>query len=357
MEIRRTAPSFLPTSAVLEMTYTCNHECLFCSYPWEYGPSNYQKGRVLTLDEWKECIKKLVDMGVCNISYTGGEPLLNPHIKELIEYKASLKAKFITENLEIEEKEPFQYLISNGQLLDYDFLLFFKKHNVSLSISLPGLRTYHEHTGNGSYEKILTLFRIAKDIGINTAVNIAVSRKNLFELYETISNALLAGANTLLLNRFLPGGRGMLNADELFLNKEETREMLSIAEEVLRKANRFGSVGTELPMCLINDMKFENLSVGTRCSAAVGFFVVGPEGRIRVCNHSPVQLFHYTEIDKVKTDDYWKTFVFKRFLPENCLHCNLNLLCDGGCREAAHIYNNHFKSEDPLFVRCGSGNF
>jgi MoaA/NifB/PqqE/SkfB family radical SAM enzyme len=96
MENRKIAPSFLPTSAVLEMTYACNHKCLFCSCPWEYEPSNYQKGKMLSLEEWKKCIEKLIDMGVCNISYTGGEPLLNPHIKEIVEFTASLKAKFIT---------------------------------------------------------------------------------------------------------------------------------------------------------------------------------------------------------------------------------------------------------------------
>ena len=67
-----------------------------------------------------------------------------------------------------------------------------------------------------------------------------------------------------------------------------TVQMLIIAENVLRKSNRYGNVGTELPFCLIKDLKFTNLTVGTRCAAATGFFVVGPEGKIRTCNHSPV---------------------------------------------------------------------
>ena len=33
----RLAPSFLPATAVLEMTYRCNHACLFCSCPWYAG--------------------------------------------------------------------------------------------------------------------------------------------------------------------------------------------------------------------------------------------------------------------------------------------------------------------------------
>ncbi len=57
-------------------------------------------------------------------------------------------------------------------------------------------------------------------------------------------------------------------------------------------AGRTGSVGTELPLCLIDKDRYTHLNVGTRCSAAKGFFVIDPSGYARVCNHSPVRLNH-----------------------------------------------------------------
>ena len=210
------------------------------------------------------------------------------------------------------------------------------------------MKTFNYHTQYGSPETILAWFRKAKKAGIETTVNITVTRKNLFELYETISEGLLAGADTLLMNRFFPRGRGLTYANELTLSIEQILEMLDTAEEVLRTANRYGSVGTELPKCILDASRYKNLRVGTRCSAALGFFVVGPEGNIRVCNHSQIRLEHVSEIEKVKDNPYWKKYVFKEYLPIVCGNCPEMLNCDGGCREAAHIVGGEIDSVDPV---------
>ena len=52
----------------------------------------------------------------------------------------------------------------------------------------------------------------------------------------TLSAALLAGAHQVLLNRFLPGGRGLQNADRLTLDREQLVEMLDVAESVAEAA-------------------------------------------------------------------------------------------------------------------------
>ncbi len=345
------APSFLPSSAVFEMTYKCNHKCLFCSCPWEAPDPIYKKEPELSIEEWKVCAKKLVDMGVASISYTGGEPLMKKGIIELIKYVSSLDAKHVNKELETEIKPPHQFLISNGQLMTDEVLELAKELDINVSFSLPGLKSYHKHTENGEPDKILELFTKTKKLGITTTVNIAVTKHNLPELFETISNALIAGADTLLLNRFLPGGRGLKYVDELFLEEKQILEMLETADKVLIKANRNGSVGTELPKCIIEDKEYQNLKVGTQCSAAVDFFVIGPEGRVRTCNHSHVQLEHFTEIENLKDNPYWKKFVFKRYHPEMCKDCDILYQCDGGCREAAHVYSGALNCSDPVFVR------
>jgi radical SAM protein with 4Fe4S-binding SPASM domain len=82
--------------------------------------------------------------------------------------------------------------------------------------------------------------------------------------------------------------------------------------------------------------------------AAISFFVVGPSGYIRVCNHSTVNLAHFREIDTLKDHPYWKTFVFKEYLPGSCFACAEMTDCDGGCREAAHITGGAVDSPYPL---------
>jgi radical SAM protein with 4Fe4S-binding SPASM domain len=348
----RLAPSFLPSTCVLEMTYKCNHKCLFCSCPWEANNNSFKRRKELSLNEWKDCIKLMTENGICSIAFTGGEAHLNKDLPEIIKFAASCTSEYIETKDDVlvtEKKPPGLYLISNGELVNKDVLSMCKANNVHLSMSLPGLSTFKFHTQVGNPQKILNNFKEAQKMGVTTTVNITVTKKNLFELYETISQALLAGADTLLLNRFLPGGRGLKHT-ELLLSKEEIIEMLDTAEEVLRIARRPGSVGTELPKCIVDTSKYTNLKVSTKCSAAINFFVISPSGYIRTCNHSPIELCHFSEFESLKSDEYWKRFTQKDYVPSSCSDCNMLCDCDCGCREAAHVFSGKLDSQDPVLI-------
>jgi len=190
----------------------------------------------------------------------------------------------------------------------------------------------------------------ARELGVSAVANITVTRLNLHELERTIAAALAAGARQVLLNRFLPGGRGLAHAARLELDADGVREMLNVAEDTLARAGAFGNVGTELPRCLVPAREFKHLEVGSRCSAAQGFFVVGPEGRVRVCNHSETQLAPVWNIDELKHDDYWKTFAFRRYAPSCRAGCAKGDGCDAGCREAMHIVAGDVSAPDRLAV-------
>jgi len=118
----------------------------------------------------------------------------------------------------------------------------------------------------------------------------------------------------------------------------------------LQTSGRFGSVGTELPKCLVAGKQYEKLDVASRCSAANGFFVVGPSGYIRVCNHSQINLSHYRDIEKLKTNEYWSKFAQKEYLPKKCYACKDLGRCDGGCREEAHIVGGDVDSAHELVM-------
>jgi radical SAM protein with 4Fe4S-binding SPASM domain len=124
--------------------------------------------------------------------------------------------------------------------------------------------------------------------------------------------------------------------------------MLDITEEALTDAGRFGDVGTELPKCLVDKEKYKRLTIGTQCSAALGFFVIGSDGFARVCNHSTVKLTHFREMDRLQNHPYWRKFTLKEYLPSSCIHCSQIGDCDGGCREAAHICGGTIDAIDPV---------
>ncbi len=345
------APSFLPSTAVLEMTYKCNHSCRFCSCPWYAGAIS--EDPEMNVAEWQELIATLCQKGICSLAFTGGEPLLKEGLSEIIDFAAAQSAIHI-ETVDGELKKwhapPKLYLLSNGKAMHRDILALCKKYDINLSMSLPGLTTFAAHTNGGlDAGHVLEWFKTAKEYGVRTTAGITVTSENFHELYETIAMALLSGADTILLNRFMPGGRGLQHR-ELELTLEQIKAIPDIAEEVLSRANRFGNIGTELPRCVVDPTRYKHLKVGTRCSAAVDFFVIDPSGYIRVCNHSPKRLNHCRDLEELKHHPYWQKFVFKKFLPEACAGCGLTGECDGGCREAAHVVSGFPEAPDPIMA-------
>jgi len=322
--------ALFPKSAVLELTYKCNHKCKFCSCPW-YAPDNrYPLGEELDFYQWKHVIDKLYDIGVKFLSITGGECLMKDCLPDILLY--------IREESKRRDKPQDIVLISNGLLMNKEYLELFMYCNVHLSMSLPGIDTFQEHTGVDNAEGVLRWFQEAQRLGMDTTVNVTVTRKNIHELFETLSLGLLNGASSVLLNRFLPGGRGLKYQDELLLSKEQLNQMLDVAEEVLSLSHRYGHVGTEFPLCVVkNNKKYKYLSYGMKCAAAKEFFVVDPSGQIRTCNHSPRVVGQVLDNEMIKDHAYWDIFAQSKYHPTMCRSCKSISICDGGCREVANI--------------------
>ncbi|MBQ0830228.1 radical SAM/SPASM domain-containing protein [Streptomyces tagetis] len=66
--------------AWLEVTGRCNLECTHC-----YADSSPRGTHgIMTCTDWKDTISQLAVMGTRDVQFIGGEPLLYPHIEELI---------------------------------------------------------------------------------------------------------------------------------------------------------------------------------------------------------------------------------------------------------------------------------
>lgn len=325
--------SILPSTAVIELTSRCNHKCFFCSCPWEYD-KDYLNSELST-KEWFAVIDKYMENGISHITFTGGEPLMRDDLFDIISY-ASQRGLSLG-------------LISNGRKINEDFLVKLSEYNVLLSISVPGIKTYAEHTGVDNIDHILSLFTKCKEINIKTVANITVTKKNIGELYENIALPILYGASYILLNRFLPGGRGMSNKDYLLTN-EDVNDMLDVAEEVLNLSGINGHVGTELPLCIIRDpKKYKMLKVSNKCAAVKSFFVTDPTGYIKVCNHSPERLCKWDDIVSLKHNATWNRYLLSDYMPRMCCKCKDKDKCDGGCRESARVNFGRIDENDPCF--------
>ncbi|MDE5822502.1 MAG: radical SAM protein [Paramuribaculum sp.] len=332
-----------PKNVVLELTYKCNHKCLFCSCPWENKSSVYNQGEELSISQWKNAITTLLNCGVEIFSISGGEAIIKDGAKEIISFiRESLSSRHIYSEIT---------LISNGLNLSMDWLEFFKRENIHLSISLPGLRTFSKHTGVDNVKGVLNWFSCAKSLGLKSTANITVTKLNLYELKETIASSLLHGAYDILLNRFLPGGRGLSHMQDLMITNKDLNQMLDDAEYILSLANRYGNIGTEIPLCSIdNPTKYKRLHIGYKCAAATGFFVVGPSGEIRTCNHSPRIVGHIFNSNIITDWEYWNKFADDEINIKECNGCMGNVVCSCGCREVAQILSSRVDNPDPSIL-------
>ena len=130
----------LPEVAALELTYTCNHRCFFCSCPWE-NDSAY-KSKELSLDEWISVIDLLLSRGVKTITLTGGEPLTRADLDDILSYISKSAASLV--------------LISNGRAIDEAFIERLATYHASLCISVPGIESYETHTGVDNIDHVLS---------------------------------------------------------------------------------------------------------------------------------------------------------------------------------------------------------
>jgi len=129
----------------------------------------------------------------------GGEPLLNPFLKDIISTAKAL-AKLFKKELSIS-------LATNGLLLSKENLNFFKRHNIKISISIDGNEDSHNQNrifsnGLGSFnqvsEKLPLTFRLLKKQNISAIMT--VSSNLAQKMFDNFSYLIKKGFENIHLN-------------------------------------------------------------------------------------------------------------------------------------------------------------
>lgn len=156
--------------ASLFVTRRCNVSCAFCNVP------NTEAGEISTRD-WKRAIDRLFGLGVRNISFNGGEPLLRDDIGELVDH-ASQTLGCIT------------WLFTNLTLLDDKKLAAIRNLDF-LSASLNDLGG----PGGESVSPVIQKLKQCERYGITPAVMATISKENADRVWdaalETVNNGVL----------------------------------------------------------------------------------------------------------------------------------------------------------------------
>ena len=295
-------------SVSFEITRKCNLRCRHC-----YSDSGKQLRNELTVEEIKSLIDELAAMGVLAITFTGGEPLMHPHIFELMEYA---------------KKKPLTILLfTNATLITPEIarkLKELKVYKVNISIDGPDGKTHDQFRGvDGAFEKTIRGISLLQEAGVTVQVSISVTRLNYTKIKETLTLLKDMEITTFKLWPITFSGRS--GEKEIFISPEEFRTVVETHRNF-----EFEELGKKKEVFEYSK-KRENCGIGSGALSIKSNGVVTPcpafgedvsLGNIRT--HSVADIWNNSPL----LNDLRAMSVYET---EVCKDCTFAAVCKGGC--------------------------
>ena len=246
-----------PISIVWEITNNCNFKCPHCRA--------YQK---VTKDDEKtenRIIEEIIKNDILTVNISGGEPLLNARIFDIIERltKANVYVGISTNGWLYKEKR--EKLLKAG-------LKF-------VQVSLDGKKELHEKFRGveGSFDRAVETLKLAKEDGLFTQMNVTITSENLQTLEWNYDKALEIGVNKILYRRVVPAGKAIENRYIL----PDKKQYHKILRKLISLDNSKLNVAVDDPIIYaLQDIKGkENLG----CAAGIKSLGISSEGNVYPC--------------------------------------------------------------------------
>lgn len=290
----------------------------------------------MSLTTIKEIMSEGARLGHEEVHLTGGEPLVHPHLDDIMEAAFSLSFRVLIVN-------------TNGTLLTGAFVdkAAAGPFPVRLTISLDGFKEQHEkNRGKDTFCKTIKGLETALDGGLAVRVFTVVSKDNiellpffiqwLWEAYPSVQGVSLIPVGDVSKKP----GPGRTHKENEPLNSEcnllTTEDILEIGA-LSSAAIISGLSVTVLDYPLIN-LVYRRLDVpvsffGSHCTACRGRICVQANGDITPCHPCRERLGKYEPgaIEKAMKTPLYRTIKERRF--EGCKSCPDRDIC-GSCRAA-----------------------
>lgn len=323
-----------PVMAQIELTKNCNQSCFFCFRSCRPG----RKYEDEPLVKWKRAINKLVDLGVEEINFSGGEIFLFTDIDGLCAHakKRGIKKIVINTNGVADLKK--------NKLSNIDLLVF----------SIHGLGAGHDNiTGlPGSFDSVSQSLRQAVKKGIAIGINTVVSKNNINNLSDIKNHFDIFPLAFHSFNYNISDVSSAESADF----KKYLSFLKTVRPERLKLRHGMQNI-------FINDRFFFLAPIPLpHCAAGKYKMVVDYKGDVYPCRYFQTKKFLCGNIFRDNAKKIWKDgkgFNFFRkqitenVLPEKCVSCFKKNKCRGGCL-AWRKYDKNLKiyGED---TRCAAG--
>jgi hopanoid biosynthesis associated radical SAM protein HpnH len=142
-----------PLVLMLEPLFRCNLACKGC------GKIQFPEDTLKRYMTAKECLDAVDECGVPIVSIPGGEPLIHPEIKEIVEG--------------LVKKKKYIYLCTNAILLERKLHLFKPSKYLTFSVHLDGLKKAHDESvcRDGVFDQAVKAIKSAVEKGYRVTTN------------------------------------------------------------------------------------------------------------------------------------------------------------------------------------------
>ncbi len=310
-----------PYKADLALTYGCNNACNHC-----YNESERLPMPSMQVEQWRQVIDRLADLGVPHMIFTGGEATLHPDLPALVSHA--------------NERGMICGLNSNGRRLGH--VPFLAKladsglDHVQVTLSSHVGALHDAINGTKAFDQTVRGIRAAVQSSIHTITNTTICARNQADIEQTIDFIAELGVRTFAMNGMIYSGGGFADPDAI-----PEHEMIPILERIRDHADARGMRFlwyTPTEYCRLSPVELE---IGAkRCNAGEYSIAVEPNGDVLPC-----QSF-YVSAGNILRDPWeqiWRGDLFRSFrereedpaawgLPAKCHECPDLPLCGGGCR-------------------------
>jgi len=322
-----------------DITSACNLNCLHCR---EKVIESVKDD--LNLKECKSLIDQIQECDTHTLSIAGGEPLMSPHIEEVLKYAAGKFKRLVVS--------------SNGTTINKKTAVMLSKYVTTAQISIdgPNFKTHDHIRGKGVFNKAVRAIKLLQDLEVKIGIRMTLCKYNKDFVLEYIDLAKNLGLPDAYLRRIIPSGNA-LKYDLGILSAEELKKCLGDAISYGRKlglhvasADYFCQIEfNEQARIKAEKTQQEDGKVIGGCALGINSFYVMQNGIIAYCPYLPV---FCGDLRKQSLQEIWETSEMLKIarsirfnLKGKCSSCRYKFAC-GGCRAYAYAVSGDILSED-----------
>lgn len=356
-QIFRALQNPLLTEIHWAITGYCNMNCPHCFM--EAPEKRYGE---VTMDEARRAIGQFEKAGAVRVSLTGGEPLLHPHFREIVD-------EICRHGLIVSQ------IVTNGSLLDRSLFDFLHERDLwpEIQISLDGIGTHDEMRGTENMEgDVLRGIELAVSSGHDVSVCTLFTKRNMHTAMRTYEWLRDTGVIVWMVSR--PQQMGMWKGGREALSTSEIAELCLALKKKWDDDGRRMTIGLEK---FFNGNAAEAIKTrecidsytpeSPECPTTLWKIFLLPDGTLLPCTGytgsklmQDMPNIYSEELSEAWNSSGLRSFVCRRkkdrlaHIPE-CAACEFFEKCGAGCGAYALTENGSSDAPDPFICALYKG--